>query len=171
MFTFIVERLKTKIKMAKSGAYHKLSFRRFLTGYPLGRYRPNSNRLERSPQGPGYLDGFPGQLKSTVTDTVKSLVAILLPPTLTSCGSVLHAALHGLDCYTLSALCLWDCQWCSKTCLVGLLIRWNCASKNARVLQRGCSFFQRNENELIDQQDMFCFNHTSAVSRSINIVK
>ena len=46
------------------------------------------------------------------------------------------------------------CNFNRKTCLVGLLI--------AQVLQRECSFFSAKSNELTCQQDMFCFNHTSA---------
>ena len=45
--------------------------------------------------------------------------------------------------------------------------RW----KIARALQREYSFCSEKSNELIDQQDMFCFNNASDFSTSNNIVK
>ena len=60
---------------------------------------------------------------------------------------------------------------CSKTCLVGLLIRSifrgkNCTSASARM-----QFFQRKIERIYKQQDMFCLNHASAFYKSNNTVK
>ena len=60
---------------------------------------------------------------------------------------------------------------CSKTCLIVLLIRSIFRGKNARTLQRECSFSSEKSNELPDQQDMFCFNHASTFYTSNNIEK
>ena len=59
---------------------------------------------------------------------------------------------------------------CSKTCLVGLLIRFF-AGKIARGLQHECSFSSEKSNEFTEQRDMFCFNHASAFYTSNNVVK
>ena len=60
---------------------------------------------------------------------------------------------------------------CSKTCLIGLLIRSIFRGQIARALHREYSFSRENSNELTDQQDMFCFNHASIVHTSNNIKK
>ena len=55
---------------------------------------------------------------------------------------------------------------CIKTSLIVLLIRSIFRGKNARTLQRECSFSSEKSNELPDQQDMFCFNHASTFIRA-----
>ena len=54
------------------------------------------------------------------------------------------------------------CVQIRKTCLASLLINSNSAGKITRSLQHERRFFQCNEKELTEQQDMFCFHHASA---------
>ena len=60
---------------------------------------------------------------------------------------------------------------CNKICLPALSICLNRAGKIAQALQHKCRFFQLDENELTEQEDMSCFNDTSAIRLSNNIFK
>ena len=60
---------------------------------------------------------------------------------------------------------------CNKTCLVGLLIRSILRQKKCTSASVRCSISSKKLNEFTDQQDMFCFNHASALYMSSNIVK
>ena len=63
----------------------------------------------------------------------------------------------------------WRTLSCSKTCLVGLLIRSIFRGKIARALQCECSFSSEKSSELTDQKDIFCFNHSYTFYTSTNI--
>ena len=63
-------------------------------------------------------------------------------------------------------------RFCSKTCLVGLLIRSIFRAKKCTSASARMQFFSSEKsNELTDQQDMFCFNHVSAFYMSNKIEK
>ena len=64
-----------------------------------------------------------------------------------------------------------DSRSCSKTCLVGLLNRLFIRGKNRTNASARVEFSSEKSNELTDQQDMFCFNHASALYTSNNIEK
>ena len=80
----------------------------------------------------------------------------------------------GHFCSSVGRLFILVADWsavCSKTCHVGLIIRSNAREKSHERFSANAGFSQRNENELTDLHDMFCFNHASAFYTNNNIVK
>ena len=69
----------------------------------------------------------------------------------------------------------WTCylhmKTCRKTCLVGLLNRSILSAKNCTSASDRGQVSSVKSNESTGQQNMFCFNHTSAYYTSNNIVK
>ena len=60
---------------------------------------------------------------------------------------------------------------CRKTCLAGLLIRSILRGKLQERCNASAVFSSVKSNKFADQQDMFCFNHTSAFHTNNNIMK
>ena len=87
------------------------------------------------------------------------------------CNRNVHMCAH--FCYKIVHRCICTgalCDFYCETCLAALLFRSNLCLNNYASASARIQFFQRNENELTEQQDMFSFYHASAFYTSNNIV-